>query len=111
MPAYKTNSAAIPNATTSCARRQHLDHRETSDAYRGVVLCYGSFRIATCRDGLQWLFQRKRPGFPGGGAAWDTLGYCMTRVGLMRLHRAHIGGEVPEIEALPETFKSGGRDG
>ena len=62
-------AAAISNSTTSCARRQRLDHRETSDAYLGVVLRFGRFRVAECRDGLQWLFQRKRPGFPGGGAA------------------------------------------
>jgi len=72
---HTATAVAILNATKACARRQHLDHRETSDAYRGVVLLFDRFRIAECRDGSQWLFQRKRPGFPGGGAAWDTLGY------------------------------------
>ena len=80
------------------------DHRETADAYRGQVWREGRYRIAECRDGIQWLFQRQRPGFPGGGAKWDTLGYCVNRNGLMRLHRAHIGGEAAAIAAFPETF-------
>jgi hypothetical protein len=60
---------------------QKTGHRETADDYRGEVWRDGRFRICECRDGIQWLFQRQRPGFPGGGAAWDTLGYCATRNG------------------------------
>ena len=80
------------------------DYWETAENYRGVVWRDGRYRIAECRDGIQWLFQRQRPGFAGGGAAWDTLGYCATRKGLDRLHRAHIGGEAAAIAAFPETF-------
>ena len=86
------------------------DHRETADAYAGELFQQGRYRVAVCRDGIQWLFQRRRPGSSGGGAAWDTLGYCVTREGLMRLHRAHIGPEAPEISALPERIeRRGGR--
>lgn len=81
------------------------DHRETADDYRREVWREGRYRIAECRDGIQWLFQRQRPGFSGGGAAWDTLGYCTTQNGLMQLHRAHIGGEAAAIAAFPETFR------
>jgi hypothetical protein len=83
---------------------QKTGHRETADDYRGEVWRDGRFRICECRDGIQWLFQRRRPGFSGGGAAWDTLGYCATRTGLARLHRAHIGGEAAALAAFPETF-------
>jgi hypothetical protein len=83
---------------------QKTGHRETADDYRGEVWREGRFRVCECRDGIQWLFQRQRPGFPGGGAAWDTLGYCRSRKGLMRLHRAHIGGEAAAFAAFPETF-------
>ena len=86
------------------AQLQSTDHRETSDDYRGELWREGRFRICECRDGIQWLFQRQRPGFPGGGGKWDTLGYCTTRNGLMRLYRAHIGGEAVTIAAFPETF-------
>ncbi len=85
-----------------------LDHRETAEAYRGEVLRLGRFRVAVCRDEMQWLFQRRRPGYAGGGAAWDTLGYFVTRAALARLHRAHTGTDATEIAALPERFERGG---
>jgi hypothetical protein len=85
------------------------DHRECSETYMGEVFRLGRYRVAVCRDGIQWLFQRQRAGFPAGGAVWDTLGYCATRAGLMRLHRAHIGPEAPELAALPERLRAGGR--
>jgi len=84
------------------------DHRETADDYSGEVWREGCFRISESSDGIQWLFQRQRPQFPAGGAAWDTLGYCATRNGLMRLHRAHIGGEAAAVAAFPETFRRRG---
>lgn len=85
------------------------DHRETSDGYRGVTINLGSFRVAVCRDGIQWMLQRRRPGFSGVGTAWDTLGYCVTRKALIRLHRSHIGPEPQELRGLPERFKPEGK--
>lgn len=87
---------------------QGTDHRETADGYRGVILDLGRYRVAICRDGLQWLYQRRRPGAAGGGTAWDTLGYCVTRAALIRLSRSHSGAEAPEIAALPARFKREG---
>lgn len=81
---------------------QRVDRRETSDAYRSEMFRFGRFRVAVCRDGLQWLYQRRRPGFAGVGTAWDTLGYCATRTALIRLHRSHTGTDGPELYALPE---------
>lgn len=81
------------------------DHRETADAYVGKLFRLERYRVVVCRDGIQWLFQRQRLAKLGGGAAWDTLGYCVTRKGLMRLHRAHIGPDAPEIAALPEQIE------
>jgi hypothetical protein len=92
---------------TASARAKDLssDWRETADAYAGEVFRKGRYRVAVCRDGIQWLFQRRRPRESPGGAAWDTLGYCVSRKGLMRLHRAHIGPEAPEILTLPEQIE------
>ena len=81
------------------------DHRESTDGYRGVILTLGEYRVAVCRDGLQWLFQRRRPGFAGVGAAWDTLGFCTSRNALNCLHRSHMGVEAPALLDLPERFK------
>lgn len=56
--------------------KQKADHREVSEFYKGVLFRRGRYRVAVCRDGLQWLFQRRRWEFAVGGTAWDTLGYC-----------------------------------
>lgn len=80
------------------------DHRETADGYAGELFRHDGYRVSICRDGMQWLYQRQRRGFPAGGAPWDTLGYCRTRAGLMRLHRVHTGGDSTDIAALPADF-------
>ncbi len=51
------------------------DHKETAVDYRSEILRHGRFRIAVCRDGIQWLFQRQRAAKGGVGAQFDTLGF------------------------------------
>lgn len=80
-------------------------HRETADGYAGELFRSGRYRVAVCRDGLQWLFQRQRPVKEAVGAAWDTLVYCRSREALMRLYRAHTGTDASALAALPERFK------
>lgn len=82
------------------------DHRETAENYSGELFRHGIHRVSVCRDGIQWLFQQQRPQFPAGGAAWD----CVSKSGLARLVRAHIGCDVPELDALPENFQRSCRD-
>jgi hypothetical protein len=77
-------------------------HRETADDYAGELFRHGNYRVALCRDRIQWLFQRQRPNFPAGGVAWDTLGYCVSKSGLVRLVRIHIGSAVAKLDALPD---------
>jgi hypothetical protein len=108
-------SFSKPNSTSLDRGRDtgplpRTDHRETAENYSGELFRHGIYRVAVCRDGIQWLFQRQRPKFPAGGAAWDTLGYCVTKSGLTRLVRAHIGCDVPELDALPERFQRRCRD-
>ena len=86
------------------------DRRETTNGYRGVILNIGRYRVAVCRDGLQWLFQRRRPGFADARKAWDTLGHCVTRKALIRLWRSHMGAEAPALLGLPERFKREGAE-
>ncbi|KUJ76659.1 hypothetical protein AVO44_19605 [Ruegeria profundi] len=81
------------------------DHRETAENYSGELFRHGVYRVAVCRDGIQWLFQRQRPQFPAGGAAWDTLGYCVSKSGLTRLVRAHIGCNITELDVLSAHFQ------
>ena len=93
-----------PETERDAGSRYPTSHRETAEDYRGELFRHGIYRVAVCRDGIQWLFQRQRPRFPAGGAAWDTLGYCVTKSGLTRLVRTYMGPVVPELDALPEHF-------
>lgn len=81
-----------------------MSHKETRDDYHGELFRRGCFRVIVCRDGIQWILQRQRPKFPAGGAAWDALGYFVTREALTRVHRQKTGGYAPELDALPERF-------
>ncbi len=96
-------AADVPDLQIQFARHRG-DHCETAETYKGELFRQGRYRVAVCRDGLQWLFQRHRPGFTGGGAAWDTLGYCRTQEALIRLHRSYTGCDAPKLRDLPEFF-------
>lgn len=79
-------------------------NHECHEDYQRVVVCSGKLRVAECKYQLQWLFQRRRPGNPAGGAAWDTVGYCRERESLVRLYWAENLEVPPEIRALPRHF-------
>ena len=101
--------AGIPDVSQPAKRHNGgADWHETADGYAGELFRSGRYRVAVCRAGLQWLFQRQRLAPAAGGTAWDTLGYCRGREALMRLHRGHTGTDAPEIAALPERFKRKG---
>jgi hypothetical protein len=84
-------------------------HRKTHDNYCAVCWSHGHYRIAECSLGLQWLFQRRRPRKSAAGAAGDTLDYCLTRRGLIRLHRAEISPCQGFLDHFPNRFRPTGR--
>ena len=84
-----------------------LDHRETSDSYHGELFRDGKYRVAVCRDGIQWLIQQQRVGNQPVGEAWDTFGFCTTRKALTRLWTGKTGRIHPELENLPAFIKRG----
>ncbi|WP_157764573.1 hypothetical protein [Rhodobacter sp. CZR27] len=83
--------------------------RETSDDYARVLCRDGNYRISLCRQGIQWLLQRRREN-AAAAQAWDSVGYCTTCEGLKRLVRpvsgllcdfvnglpVHLRGEIPK---------------
>lgn len=85
------------------------DRRERSDRYAGEIHRAGDWRVALCRDGLQWLLQRRRTTRQEGAtAAWDSLGYFRGRDALVRLWRAYSGQEGAALERLlPERCGKG----
>ena len=78
------------------------DHRETEDNYRGEIFRRGEYRVILCKDGIQWIVQRRRK---GAAARWLALGYCTTRAALARLWSTYYGEDAAEISALPETVR------
>ena len=101
-----TTAAGVPKETSTedHGHQKPADHRETADEYRGELFRLGDFRVATCRDGIQWLYQRQDPVKALAGARWRTLGFCRTRATLERLHRENSQPPSREIAALPERF-------
>ena len=59
--------------------------REEAEDYRAVVTVLNRrWRVIECRDGIQWILQR-RAGLRHGQPRWDGRCYCRTREGLMRV--------------------------
>lgn len=77
---------------------------ECADDYQGELMRFGRYRVAVCRDGMQWLYQRVRGRSACGAAQWQSVGYCTTRNGLMRVHNRFCGSDAPEIARLPAHF-------
>ena len=76
-------------------------HRESDDDYAGVLHRLDRWRVAICRDRLQHLLQRRRPGNPGVGTAWDSVAYCVTLAALLRHWRRDTGDAGEFVELLP----------
>lgn len=86
-----------------------LSHRESDDAYCGELFRRDGWRVAECRDGIQWLLQRAK-GRAGGGAGvrWHSVAFCRTREALARLWHQKAGLPTPELDRLPERINRPG---
>ena len=60
------------------------EQQEGSDHYSGVIFLAegGRLRVAVCRDGRQWLIQRRAPLDHPSRHPWVSVSFCMTRAGL-----------------------------
>ena len=73
---------------------------ETSDLYMNVVANpLHNLRIAVCRNGIQWLIQ-KRDGERHGAARWATRSYAMTKPGLIEALRRFGGLPEHDVHAI-----------
>ena len=79
--------------------------RESSDTYKAVIVCCGTYRAARDSNNRQWLLQRRRSGQKGGKAKWDTIAFCRTSEALMRVWQKHCGTPPPDLEVMLEYFK------
>lgn len=102
----QANAACNPKTA-----REPAQHHETADHYPRVVarLC-ARHRVIVCRDGIQWISQR-REGQRGGRARWAGVGYFLARDALLRVSRrlcARIDpAALAALAALPDRFGGG----
>jgi hypothetical protein len=71
----------VPVALTS--------HRERDEGYPVVAQLTDTVRVIECKDGIQWILQRR------SGDQWKGLAYCRTRAALIR-EASVLLGHVPE---------------
>jgi hypothetical protein len=79
-----------PYLEAPSAAPQHLptppgSHRETDEDYPVLVQLDARTRIIDCKDGMQWILQRKR------GRIWFSAAYCRTRGALARAAGCDLG--------------------
>jgi hypothetical protein len=73
-------------------------HRESADDYRGEIVRLGSWRVAECADGLQWLLQRQH------GDRWRSESFCRSRSALIRLWQGATGDDGAALGNLAPLF-------
>jgi hypothetical protein len=73
---------------------------ESDDQYLGVVAVLNQqHRVIRCRDGIQWILQRRHGPERLAGTRWDGRSYCRTREALIRCCHEHAGS----IDATAST--------
>ena len=79
------------------------NRREESDGYSGEIAQHGKHRVILCRDGIQWIIQRKG-GSRRGSVRWRSLSYCTTKKALLRLWATvePDAAALQTLTALPE---------
>ena len=79
--------------------------RETDDNYRGEIFRSGDWRIAVCKDHLQWLVQRRTRANSAAGPRWVSQAYCATQKGLVLSWPSTERAGILFIETLPRHVK------
>jgi hypothetical protein len=81
----------------SCVPPRRGGSTESSDQYSRIVVALDpKTRVIECRDGIQWIVQRKT----GSGCdPWRGVSFCRTKEALVRLVGSHAA-----LRALPDRF-------
>ena len=77
--------------------------RESDDNYPVVAHLDDRHRVISCRDGIQWIVQRR---MNTGGSGWRGLSFCRTREALICDAERRLGRPIPKeaaaiLNALP----------
>ena len=101
MSAHET--PARPRNITGVAVTEPPSHRERDDGYKGVVAQLAPrWRVIICKDGIQWILQRKEASH---GGPWRGVSYHTSRDGLLRACgslKALPSSGLEAVEAFPE---------
>ena len=78
--------------------------RESDDNYPAMTHLDDRHRVINCRDGIQWIVQRR---MNTSGSGWRGLSFCRTREALIRDAERRLGAPIPKdaaaiLSALPE---------
>lgn len=84
-------------------------HQETSESYWGVISDLSArYRIIICKDGLQWILQRRKTG--GAERPWRGVGYFTTKEALLRVCATSCGRIAPTaheaLQSLPDRARN-----
>lgn len=94
----------VPVDQTLVAETASKNHRERDDHYQSVVCQIEGWRVIVCRDGIQWIIQRRRRA-GRRRVEWKGLAYCTTRDSLIREWRRLTEGDGAFLLAtLPERI-------
>lgn len=74
---------------------------ETADEYRLVIAQHGFVRVILCRDGIQFIVQKRKIG--GAKRPWRSLSYFTTKKALLRLCAGLNWPIGPDLERLPDN--------
>lgn len=86
--------------------------REEAADYPAVVATIDAkWRVIACRDGIQWILQR-RAGQRNGRPRFEAQAYCRSREGIIAAVRRSTGQADPKaiatLENLPDWIGKGG---
>lgn len=100
---------AVAYEPPECNRVMVLPKKETASTYRAVVAVLNDrWRVIECRDGIQWILQRRGSPETSRADDWRGRSYCRTKEALLRLCGLHAGAIDPAalavLSALPKTI-------
>ena len=102
----KPIQAIADGSQTLTTNRVQRQHQETASTYLGfIVQLNEQWRVVVCKDGIQWILQR-RDAQRAGRVRWTGASYHCGRKSLLRVSRTLCGRIAPAamavLEALPE---------
>jgi hypothetical protein len=88
-----------------------MSFAESDDSHPHIVAVLNrGWRVIECRDGIQWILQRRNRAETIARHAWRGRSYCRTREALIRCCDEHAGqidrAARPRLVALPERIES-----